>query len=126
METLKESILPFIRANREKILLFIGDFQRSRSSCRLDQLIKFFIIQSNLPFNMRDYMTRQSHAIHCEVGKHENAELRRVAVTEWIHRKAEEHRSRSMIQQVFCFEKCKEMLLPLIEEELGLTIGAGV
>jgi hypothetical protein len=89
-------------------------------TCPLDQMIKVFIIQQNLPFDMRDYMTRQHRRIQRDVGECENGEHRQRSVSEWIRKKALEHRSTSMFEQVFCFERCKEELLPLIEEELGL------
>src|SRR6266849_715554 len=121
MDSLKGAILPFIRAHRKKILEFIEDFQKSAGPRPLDVLIKMFIVQQNLPFDMGDYMKRQHRAIQQDLGTVTDAEQRRRAVTEWIRRKADDHRSRSMFQQVFCFEKMKERLLPQIEEELGLV-----
>jgi hypothetical protein len=127
LDELKASILPFIRKNREKLLEFIQEFQRIEGPCPLDRLIKFFIIQNNMPFDMAKYMARQSSVIKKDMNidghKQDLHDLqeRQANVAEWIRQKAEDHRSTSMFEQVYCFEKLKEKLLPIIEEELGLT-----
>jgi len=120
LDDLKASILPFIRCNKDKLLRFIQDFQRIEGPRPLDMLIKIFIIQHNMPFNMAQYMAKQSSKIRLEIDGDEDLARRQNCVAEWIRQKAEAHRSTSMFQQVFCFEKVKEQLMPLIEEELDL------
>ena len=120
LDDLKASILPFIRCNKDKLLRFIQDFQRIEGPRPLDMLIKIFIIQHNMPFNMAQYMAKQSSTIKREIDSDEDLARRQNCVAEWIRQKAEAHRSTSMFQQVFCFEKVKEQLMPLIEEELDL------
>jgi hypothetical protein len=121
MNDLKASILPFIRNNRDKLIQFIQDFQRIEGPRPLEMLIKIFIIQHNMPFNMAQYMVKQSDTIRKEInGQADDLTKRQNCVAEWIRQKAEAHRSTSMFQQVFCFEKLKEELMPLIEEELNL------
>jgi hypothetical protein len=122
MNDLKASILPFIRANREKLLNFIQEFQRIEGPRPLEMLIKIFIIQHNMPFNMAQYMQKQSSTIRKEIdgGQADDLSKRQNCVAEWIRHKAEAHRSTSMFQQVFCFEKLKGQLMPIIEEELNL------
>jgi hypothetical protein len=122
MNDLKASILPFIRANRDKLIQFIQDFQRIEGPRPLEMLIKIFIIQHNMPFNMAQYMVKQSDTIRKEIdgGQADDLSKRQTCVAEWIRHKAEAHRSTSMFQQVFCFEKLKDQLMPLIEEELNL------
>ena len=121
MDDLKASTLPFIRVHRAKLLGFIHAFQAMEGPCPLDQLIKIFILQQNLPFDMRDYMTRQQRLIQREIGDCDCSEQRQRSVSEWIRKKASDHRSHSVFQQVFCFDRAKDELLPLIEEELGLV-----
>ncbi len=118
LEELKESILPFIRTNREKLMQFIDEFQKIEGPCSLDLLIKVFIIQHNMPFNMRSYMTRQSDLIQKEITPGADLTDRQKQVSEWIRKKAGDHRSISMFQQVYCFEKLKDQLIPLIHREL--------
>jgi hypothetical protein len=120
LNDLKSSILPFIRANREKLIQFIQDFQRIEGPRPLEMLIKIFIIQHNMPFNMAQYMAKQSNTIRREIDQTEDLSKRQACVAEWIRQKAEAHRSTSMFQQVFCFEKLKDELMPMIEEELNL------
>lgn len=122
MDELKASILPFVRKNREKLLEFIQAFQKVEGPCPLDRLIKFFIIQNNMPFDMSQYMARQSTMIkkEMETDKSQAGQDRQANVAAWIKQKAEAHRSTSMFEQVYCFDKLKQELLPLIEEELGL------
>ena len=120
LNDLKASILPFIRNNRDKLLCFIQEFQRIEGPRPLDMLIKIFIIQHNMPFDMAQYMAKQSNTIRKEIdGQAEDLSKRQNCVAEWIRQKAEAHRSTSMFQQVFCFEKLKNELMPLIEEELN-------
>ena len=121
LNDLKASLLPFIRTNREKLIQFIQDFQRIEGPRPLEMLIKVFIIQHNMPFNMAQYMVKQSDTIRKEIdGQADDISKRQSCVAEWIKQKAEAHRSTSMFQQVFCFEKLKDELMPLIEEELNL------
>lgn len=121
LNDLKASLLPFIRTNRDKLLQFIQDFQRIEGPRPLEMLIKIFIIQHNMPFNMAQYMAKQSSTIKREIDvQADDIAKRQSCVAEWIKQKAEAHRSTSMFQQVFCFEKLKDELMPLIEEELGL------
>jgi hypothetical protein len=121
MNDLKTSILPFIRANREKLIRFIQDFQRIEGPRPLEMLIKIFIIQHNMPFNMAQYMAKQSSTIRKEIDvEPDDMAKRQSCVADWIKQKAEAHRSTSMFQQVFCFEKLKDELMPLIEIELNL------
>ena len=120
LDALKASILPFVRKNREKLLEFIQDFQRIEGPCPLDRLVKFFIIQNNMPFDMAQYMAKQSSVIKQDLCVDRDAKVRQANVAEWIKQKAEAHRSTSMFEQVFCFDKLKDDLMPLIEEELGL------
>ena len=122
LDDLKASILPFIRNNREKLLQFIQNFQSIEGPRPLDMLIKIFIIQHNMPFNMAQYMAKQSSTIRKEIDVQQPDDLtqRQSCVAEWIRQKAEAHRSTSMFQQVFCFDKLKDQLMPLIEEELNL------
>lgn len=128
LDELKASILPFVRKNREKLLEFIQTFQRVEGPCPLDRLIKFFIIQNNMPFDMGKYMARQSSVIKQEMDISgepvDHIQDRQAHVAAWIKQKAEAHRSTSMFEQVFCFDKLKEELLPLIEEELGLHMAS--
>ncbi|HLP41736.1 MAG TPA: hypothetical protein VK465_09540 [Fibrobacteria bacterium] len=121
LDGMKASILPFIRKNRDKLIEFIQGFQRIEGPCPLDRLVKFFIIQNNMPFDMAQYMAKQSSAIRKDINEvKQDMQERQANVAEWIRQKAEAHRSTSMFEQVFCFEKLKDQLLPLIEEELGL------
>lgn len=119
LDCLKASILPFIRANRNKLLQFIQNFQCVEGPSPLEVMIKVFILQNNMPFDLKDYMLRQTDRIEQEIGPCDCAETRRASVAEWIHQKAADHRSISMFQQVYCFERLKADILPLIEEELN-------
>ncbi len=122
LDELKESILPFITKNREKLLRFVQEFQRIDGPHPLDMIIKIFIIQHNMPFNMAHYLARQSSTIRMEMNvqeEHEFAE-RQSLVANWIRQKAAAHRSTFMFEQVFCFERLKGDLMPLIEDILNL------
>jgi hypothetical protein len=123
LDPLKASILPFIRNNRDKLLQFITEFQRTEGPHPLDMLIKIFIIQHNMPFDMAHYMTKQSNTIKKEIHNQSTDDIaqRQACVAEWIRSKAEAHRSASMFEQVFCFDRLKHELMPLIEEILNLT-----
>lgn len=122
LDDLKESILPFIIKNRDKLLHFIQEFQRIDGPHPLDMIIKIFIIQHNMPFNMAHYLAKQSTAIRQELDVQEAQEFakRQASVANWIHQRAAAHRSTSMFEQVFCFDRLKGELMPLIEEILNL------
>jgi hypothetical protein len=121
LDSLKQNLLPFVRINRAKLLQFIIEFQRVEGPSPLDLMVKVFILQNNMPFDLRDYMTRQSSRIEQEIGPCDCVDQRRASVAAWIHQKAADHRSTSMFQQVYCFERLKHVILPLIEAELNLV-----
>jgi hypothetical protein len=97
LDSLKDSILPFIRANKQKLLQFIQNFQCVEGPCSLEVMIKVFILQNNMPFDLRDYMQKQTSRIEREIGPCDCAETRRASVAEWIHQKAADHRSKSIV-----------------------------
>jgi hypothetical protein len=119
LDSLKHNLLPYLRAQRDCLAAFIKEFQEKEKTCSLAQMVKIFILQQNMPFNMRDYMTRQSHVIHRDTGECSCPEERQKAVADWIKHRAADHRSASMFEQVFCFEKLKAEILPILEEELA-------
>jgi len=120
LDTLKAAILPFIRSHREKLAEFIRNFQRIEGPTSLDVMVKIFILQNNMPFDLKDYLHRQTNLIEKEIGPCCDSKERRQNVAEWVRQKAADHRSSSMFQQVYCFERLKQELIPLIEAELNL------
>lgn len=122
LDPLKDSLLPFIRANRCKLLDFISSFQQIEGGeGSLEQMIKIFIIQNNMPFDMGFYMSQQTNVIRREACCEDTEQDRRQEnVAQWIRERAQSHRSFSMFQQVYCFERIKHEVLPLIRDELGL------
>ncbi len=124
MEDLKSSILPFLRKHQDKLIGFVKEFHRVEGPCALDLVIKIFIIQFNMPFCMRQYMTQQSTIIKRKLEEERcDDDKRQSAAADWVREKAEAHRSHSMFRQVFCFEKVKKDLLPILRRELEPHIG---
>ncbi len=124
MEELKSSILPFLRKHRNKLIEFMEEFQKVEGHCALEVMIKIFIIQFNMPFCMRQYMTQQSTIIKKQIEEERcDDENRQAVAAAWVRQKAEDHRSHSMFRQVFCFEKAKHELLPVLQAELATDAG---
>lgn len=115
----KDLILPFLRNNLEKLKKFIDDFEKGHGKQSLENLVKYFILSSNLPFNMQKYLQEQSEAMKNDIGpEFNNPEVRTKLAAEWIEKKAANFRNHSIMEQVYCFSRLKNDILPIITEDL--------
>ena len=119
-DALKSSLLPFLRSNREKLQDFIDAFCQKNPDQTLDNVIKIFILSYNMPFDMKEYMASQSEAMAKDIGPDIQSTRRKELISEWVRDKAAKFREHSMLQQIFCFEKMKNEIVPLIESDLDL------
>lgn len=119
-DTLKSSLLPFLKSNRQKLQDFMDVFCEKNPHLPLDNVIKIFILSYNMPFDMKNYMEGQSEAMTKDIGPEIESTRRRELISEWVRDKAAKFREHSMLQQIFCFEKMKNEIVPLIECDLNL------
>jgi len=121
LDGLKSSILPFLRVNQKRLHSFVLSFMDQNGEQTLEFMVKYFILSFNMPFDMKSYMDSQSQAIKKDIDL-ATPEKRTALVSEWIKEKAAIFREHSIMQQIYCFDKMKGELIPIIHEEFDLPI----
>ena len=122
LDELKSSIFPFLASHKTELRNFIDHFNSNNDGQSLDSLIKFFLISMNMPVNFKFYLDSQSKAMENEIGpEFKNEEKRTKLVTSWIGANAEDYRTFSIMEQIYCFERAKTELLPQIEKLLSTS-----
>lgn len=125
LDDLSRFALPFFLGNLDELRAFIEDYRAKFGQEDLALLLKLYILNKNMPFDMGMYMRVQRSFIEENLRKtHGNlAEAsgvsRQEAVAEWIRNHAQQHRQQAILKQVFCFEKIAERIVPHIREVLG-------
>ena len=113
--------IPFFRNHWFDLRNFIERFYPLLGDEQLDTIIKLFILHNNMPFDMALYMKSQKQFIERTVALNDSSsssDARREAVAEWIRGNAQKHRHEVILKQVLCFEKVKNIVLPLIRDAL--------
>lgn len=125
-----EGILPFFECHKAEFLDYYKTFISNRPQSPFDIILKAFIIFKNMPFNQSTYMCSQSDYIKCCIAKRKDygdlkgdSSARQQAVSFWIKFHGQEHRSKYILKQVYCFEKVKHEVIPQILEIMGLPAG---
>jgi len=119
---LTNSIVPFLKMHVEELKIFIQNFHSKNDKQPLDALIKFFLISMNMPVNFKFYLNNQSKTMEKEIGPEiQNPEKRSNLVSSWIGSNAEKYRTHSILEQIYCFDRCKNEIMPEIEKLLELS-----
>ncbi len=116
LNVLKGSIVPFLKKHILDFRNFVKNFESKNQAQPIDVMVKFFLISMNMPINFKFYLDYQSKAMLNELGPEiEHAENKTELVSDWIQKKAANYRTHSILQQIYCFERCKKEILPQIE-----------
>ena len=116
--------MPFFLNNLSELRAFIADYHEKFGEEDLNLLLKLYILNKNMPFEMGMYMRVQRSFIEDNLRKShgELAEVagvsRQQAVSDWIRNHAQQHRQQAILKQVFCFEKICERIIPQIRKVL--------
>ncbi len=116
---LREHALPFFRRHIGELSLFFRERRASSADpfSTLD-LLKMFIRERKMPFDMRAYMEAQSEFIRARLKDNLSADERQRAVSAWIKRYAEEHRDRAIELQCQFLDSAADWIVPEIESML--------
>jgi len=120
LDDLSQFALPFFQHNLRELRAFIKDYHNKFGQEDLTLLLKLYILNKNMPFDMATYMRIQRTYIEENLQKtHGNlAEVagvsRQEAVADWIRNHAQQHRQQAILKQVFCFEKIAARIVPKI------------
>lgn len=124
LDDLSQFALPFFLNNLDELRAFITDYHSKFGEEDLNLLLKLYILNKNMPFDMGMYMRIQRCYIEENLQK-THGELsevagvsRQEAVSDWIRNHAQQHRQQAILKQVFCFDKIAERLLPEIRKIL--------
>lgn len=119
---LRDKLWSFLDVHGNDLRDFIDKFEATNGAWTLDALTKYWILTSNLPFDLKTYLKEQTQAIQRDLGpKIADPEARTKLVTEWVKSNAAVFRDHSMLEQVYCFEKMKSEVLPKLAERLHYT-----
>ena len=124
LEDLTQFALPFFLDNLDELQAFIDDYHSKFGQEDLFLLLKLYILQKNMPFDMGAYMRNQRHFIEETLCKTHGdlAEVaglsRQQAVSDWIRNHAQQHRQQAILKQVFCVERIAERVVPIVKEAL--------
>lgn len=124
LDDLSQFALPFFLNNLSELRAFIADYHEKFGEEDLNLLLKLYILNKNMPFDMGMYMRVQRSFIEDNLRKShgELAEVagvsRQEAVSDWIRNHAQQHRQQAILKQVFCFEKICERIIPQIRKVL--------
>ncbi len=121
LDDLSQFALPFFLNNLDELRAFIADYHAKFGEEDLKLLLKLYILNKNMPFDMGMYMRIQKAYIeeNLQHGDDDPAgKSRQEAVAEWIRNHAQQHRQQAILKQVFCFEKIAERLVPDIQKAL--------
>jgi len=73
----------------------------------------------NMPVNFKFYLDSQSKTMEQEIGPEiKNPKKRSQLVSSWIGANAKNYRAHSILEQIYCFERCKSELIPKIKKLL--------
>lgn len=114
---LKDHVVPFFKRHIGELYDFM-EKRRASSAEPIEtiEILKLFIQDRKLPFDMRQYMSAQSDFIRKNIK--EGALDRQEIVRHWIKNYAEKHRNRAILLQCLYLDKIHQEILPQIEKML--------
>ncbi len=113
---LYDHVLPFVLKNIGDFGDFIYSLGFNAEGLSTLTLLKLYIFEKNMPFDMSLYMKAQSDFIKECV--QENGMERQEAVSEWIRAHAQRHREKAIRTQCLYLDKIAEQIIPDIENAL--------
>ncbi|HHX15995.1 MAG TPA: hypothetical protein GX724_07540 [Fibrobacter sp.] len=114
---LKDHVIPFFKRHIGELYDFT--LKRRASSAEPIQtieILKLFIQDRKLPFDMRHYMNAQSDFIRKNIK--EGCQNRQEIVSHWIKVYAEKHRNRAILLQCLYLDRISADIVPQIEQML--------
>jgi hypothetical protein len=123
LETTCRLALPFFKEHRNDFISFLRDFKQKHIDLDIEFLAKLFIFRFNMPFDMGQYMRRQSSFIQENLANSNSTEAechcsatRQQLIGEWIRECAAMHRRREILRQIFCVGKMKDSIIPELQK----------
>jgi len=105
--------LAFFRSRREEWRSFVRDAMSLDATVPLMALAKFFMLKSNMPFDMNSYMRAQADRIRESLGDLQGCDpvRRQLMVADWLRRNAQAHRDQIILEQTRTLEEMGDELL---------------
>ncbi|MDR1759244.1 MAG: hypothetical protein LBR60_01810 [Fibrobacter sp.] len=115
-DSLYEHVLPFLMKNIEDIYSFIESLGPNADGFDTLGLLKLYIYERSMPFDMNLYMKNQSDFIKDKINL--DGKSKQEAVAEWIKEHAERHRDVVIKEQCLYLDKIADKIVPVIDAEL--------
>jgi len=113
-EVQRDKALTFFQTRREEWRAFVRESQGIGASVPVLALAKFFMLKSNMPFDMSSYMRAQADRIRESLGELEGCDPMRkqLMVADWLKRNAQAHRDSIILDQARTLEQLGDALAP--------------
>jgi hypothetical protein len=115
-DTLYAHVLPFVLKNVGDFSNFIDSLGGNAEGLNTLTLLKLYIFEKNMPFDMTLYMKEQSEFIRKSI--QDDGKDRQQAVAEWIQQHAQRHREMAIRTQCLYLDKIADKIIPDIEKAL--------
>jgi len=111
---LREKALAFFRSRREEWRLFVKEGLDVGRVVPVLALAKYFMLKSNMPFDMSSYMRAQADRIRESLGDLEGCDpvRRQLMVADWLRRNAQSHRDQIILDQARTLERLGDDVAP--------------
>jgi hypothetical protein len=115
---MREKALAFFRTHRAEWRSFARESREVDPSVPLIALAKFFMLKSNMPFDMSSYMQAQADRIRRSLGDLDGCDpvRRQLMVADWLRRNAQSHRDQIILNQARALEQLGSELSPELEQ----------
>lgn len=110
--------LAFFRSRREEWRSFVREALSLDATVPLMALAKFFMLKSNMPFDMNSYMRAQADRIRESLGDLQGCDpvRRQLMVADWLRRNAQAHRDQIILEQTRTLEEMGDELLTELKD----------
>jgi hypothetical protein len=113
-QELREKALAFFRSRREEWRDFVREGLDVGRTVPVLALAKYFMLKSNMPFDMSSYMRAQADRIRESLGDLEACDpvRRQLMVADWLRRNAQSHRDQIILDQARTLERLGDDVAP--------------
>lgn len=115
---LKDKAIAFFRSRREDWRGFVREGLGLGRVVPVLALAKYFMLKSNMPFDMSSYMRAQADRIRESLGDLEGCDpvRRQLMVADWLRRNAQSHRDQIILDQARTLERLGDVVAPELAE----------
>lgn len=122
LEEMQAYAIVFFLKNIDSLKSFIKEMDESFGQTDLVFVLKLFVLNRNLAFDMIGFMKRQSEKAEQYVLSKNNKEIskeeQRIAIKNWVNKNAAAYRKEIIFKQINCIEIMQDKIIPIIKKAL--------